>query len=741
MPTGVLQFQRDGNRLLVSHMHRGERVDSLPFEDAALLERWAGDFSEIMERALAFPLNDHRDVLEDFGRCLFDNLVTGGLAELFPTLPPERPIIVDLRSRSCGSPSKRCSTARDFFGVKHAVGRRITTWENGASPGRAVARRDGRDRPAFLLVAGYAEDDAFFEETRNEIYDLCSAIERSGAFEMRELLVDNSIGRAELLRALSSADYVHFSGHSDSGEEGSAGWLFEKYRLSPSDVASLSGCDPNFVFSNSCRSGAVSNWRETRDMVRSFWGRGTRHFIGANTRIHYKRAAEYAEAFYGRFLKGETIGESMRQARLAVLDNPSHHDVCWLSYVLYGDPRYQLPVPGAVAAKAANERAAESRVGARDARLDGARRDQRAGTGSAPYVSPTGVASALQVPTLLCAWTGKPLLASSAARCAHPGCDKMLGLDAQIEQRRLALDRAVHAGATSAAAPLGGRAVYCRDHLPSELAEWASKAQKVEAKAQAGAIVCAWTGRAATRSELLTGAFKAAAGGMASPEALKRYVCAETGEMIAPALIRENRGYIELGDRLFSEEGYWRKLGLEKRRAVAAGDARASEERARRAMAERLRKLVQVEIDGKNYLAGSLSEPLRETDAEVAWMLKLDPGWIGRSKRLGVAQRVVAHAEHFERFGRDRQPATLEELERTIRLLEPIQRSDETLFLLSSPTGWANDARDFARALEPGATTVILRHAGEFGEPLVFNRKSATAEALKIDLAGGAGLI
>jgi hypothetical protein len=775
MPTSsILQFQRDGNRLLASYIHGADRVDSRSFSDAGLLEKWAGDYVDIMERALAFPQNDHREPLEDFGRCLFDNLMTGELAHFIRELPGPRAIMVDMPESLLWLPVEAMFDGQEFLGTRHAIGRRITAWEGGRAK-RPSVRMDGRDRPAFLLVAGYAEDEAFFEATRNEIYDLCAAIERADVFELRELLVDNALGRSELLRALSAADFIHFSGHSDAGpEEGRAGWLFETFRLSPEDIASLSGCDPYMVFSNSCRSSAISNWREVRDMVRAFWERGTQHFIGANTRIHYKRAAEFAEVFYKHFLRGESIGESMRQARLAVLKNPAHQDVCWLSYVLYGDPRFRIadsngledsaemgrkalqwektPVPEATAAEAsaAGEKSSLAAAGEPRTRGGGGAEFAHSATfrSSAAHLGHLahsghhqGAPAPKPEPPPLCAWTGKPLFSmTSAVQCAHPGCGKLLGVEAQMEQRRLRLDQSIHAG-RPAGIGFATRACFCPEHLPEDLRAWIERTQKAATLVQSGEAVCAWTDRAATRSEAIANAFKKTSWGWASPEAIRDFTCPATGEMIPPELIKRDLGFIHWRGKNYSEEGYWKALGCSDRKPIDEKRARAAELRSRQGMVERLRALTEAYIANKKY-AFQWGETMRDLPSEGAWSFTLGGGWLSGSRRVGLIQRAVFHADHFERFGRDRQPATLADLERAFQYLEPLPKHPETLFILSSPTGWSDEARDHARDLEPSrGATLILRNSANRGEPLAFNRHSEIADALKLDLAGGLGAV
>ena len=53
-------------------------------------------------------------------------------------------------------------------------------------------------------------------------------------------------------------------------------------------------------------------------------------------------AREFALEFYKYALAGETLGESLRRARLAFFNTSTDF---WASWVLYGDPTYHLYEP------------------------------------------------------------------------------------------------------------------------------------------------------------------------------------------------------------------------------------------------------------------------------------------------------------------------------------------------------------------------------------------------------------
>lgn len=715
----ILQFQRQGDRLMASLMRGVERLDAPPFDDGSMLMKWSTDFTSMMESALNFPHTNHHGEMVEYGRCLFDNLLDGDVAEALRHGDEGTPLLVDLPESLLWLPVEAMYTGSEFLGMRYSLGRRITAWE-GRRRQAATPRQDGTGRPAFLLVAGNAENDAFFEETRKEIYGLGQKLEHSEAFEMKELLVDNTIDRADLLRALCGADFIHYSGHSDSAAMGGrAGWAFDGYRLEPDAIESLSGCDPQFVFSNSCRSSAVLHWNEVRDMVRAFWERGTRHYIGANTRVHYRRAAEFAGAFYQHFLEGSTVGEAVRQARRAVLSNQSTHDPSWMSYVLYGDPTYRLPLPGA--SQSAPQALARPASPAP----------------ALPVVAAVApVASGYDAVFAKCGWTGRRVARSGATPCSEYGCSELLSTDAVIEQRRAWIDLALH-DPQSGAYQLR-RNAYCRRHAPAMLIAWMERSGRATSVVAAGQAACAWTGAVASRADILSGAFLETPHGLMGPDARKRYTCADTGTIIPPDDARAGRGFIVWLGKPLTEAAYWRRLKADGRPALTLAEAHDIDKVARQAMRRRLAELTELEIAGDGTYRGlTLQPPLRDTDDEWAAMLEGRAGLLSAGLRLAIIHRIVLHEQHYERFGCDRAPAGIDDLERHGRTLAPVRGARHTLAVLASPTGWTEEARQQARQLDPGTVALILRNTGTRGEALAFNNSFAPADALKLDLAGG----
>lgn len=91
------------------------------------------------------------------------------------------------------------------------------------------------------------------------------------------------------------------------------------------------------VFLNACRTdGHAPLYTTVEGWAASFLRAGAGAFIGSLWEVVDTSASTYAQQFYRAALSGNTLGESARQARDAIRDNPG--DPTWLAYTLYGDP-------------------------------------------------------------------------------------------------------------------------------------------------------------------------------------------------------------------------------------------------------------------------------------------------------------------------------------------------------------------------------------------------------------------
>jgi len=75
-----------------------------------------------------------------------------------------------------------------------------------------------------------------------------------------------------------------------------------------------------------------------RGLGRTFLYAGVNAFLGYLIPVPDESATKFAIAFYESLAQGETMGESVRRARISARNPEQPRDLTWCSAVLYGDP-------------------------------------------------------------------------------------------------------------------------------------------------------------------------------------------------------------------------------------------------------------------------------------------------------------------------------------------------------------------------------------------------------------------
>jgi class 3 adenylate cyclase/CHAT domain-containing protein/Tfp pilus assembly protein PilF len=146
-------------------------------------------------------------------------------------------------------------------------------------------------------------------------------------------------------------DLIHFAGHAEYHPEapGRSGWRLSDGVLTARDIMRLAGTAamPALVFSNACQSARSEEWRINEDFQGEIFGlanafilAGVKHYIGTFWEILDEPSSRFALECYKHALSGMTVGEAVRQARLALIKEYGEETIVWASYLLYGDPTF-----------------------------------------------------------------------------------------------------------------------------------------------------------------------------------------------------------------------------------------------------------------------------------------------------------------------------------------------------------------------------------------------------------------
>ena len=138
---------------------------------------------------------------------------------------------------------------------------------------------------------------------------------------------------AFLRRHAREHDILHYAGHIDP-----AGWRMSESCFDRDGIERLSGGAslPSLVFANGCAGAEGPRFDES--MLEAWLGGGVRHVLGPLFDLPDRLGRLFADAFYAALLSGETIGESVRLARLRLVDRVGAGSTPWGAYVLYGEP-------------------------------------------------------------------------------------------------------------------------------------------------------------------------------------------------------------------------------------------------------------------------------------------------------------------------------------------------------------------------------------------------------------------
>lgn len=282
--------------------------------------------------------------LQEAGQQLYHSLLPLPIKEkISNTEAKHLSLIID--DSLIGIPWEIMHDGEEFLCLRFNMGRRIFT---------SHSQREKQDQKLdpqikMLILANPTGD---LPRSYEEGLELSEALKQlSESLDLYFKTKDITI--ANISRQLLDFDILHYAGHAvyNSDTPDLSGWCLKDGTFTAQKIMELSGGKRNFpslIFSNACHSGQTTKWSILQpdeqknpnafDLVNAFLRCGVRHYIGTLKCITDPSSLDLALQFYNFILESNTIGESLRLARLRMIEKYGRDNLIWAHYVLYGNP-------------------------------------------------------------------------------------------------------------------------------------------------------------------------------------------------------------------------------------------------------------------------------------------------------------------------------------------------------------------------------------------------------------------
>jgi len=345
----ILEIFRSDRHLKMSLFASGDMAQTLrrysqcsvEFEEVREL---SGQISSILSNASTKPSHDPGliDDLKKNGRILWDELFSRQVKERLK-LSGVRGLVLFFDEELVGVPWELLYDGSDFLGLKFNLGRLIRTKYQ--DPPASF-----RGHTAKLKMLILANPTADLDSAYLEGINIKNQFDRS----RKDLSIDFKSTHIDTLyvkKTLREYDIVHFAGHCEYDREDlqNTGWVLSDRRFTTRDILAMGEGQqmPGLVFSNGCHTARVLKDGADRDyqeknysLASAFLFSGVRHYIGAVHKIEDPVSFSFAREFYSRLIKGDPVGECVRQARLRLVVDYGMNSGHWARYILYGDPDF-----------------------------------------------------------------------------------------------------------------------------------------------------------------------------------------------------------------------------------------------------------------------------------------------------------------------------------------------------------------------------------------------------------------
>ena len=281
------------------------------------------------------PLSEE---LERAGRYAYGHLVPARIQLLLESSPADH-LRLDIDERLIDLPWELIHDGREFLCLRYAVGRLLMSDQGFQPPHRHPS---SAQNARVLIVADPTGDLPAAAKEGKELAKLLRDRCKMNVDEHTTV----KISKKDFLLSLRDYAIVHFAGHAShrASSPDESCLHFVDGEIQAFEIARfIAGRSPSVVFLNACWSAEELRDPHSfspmmRGLGRTFLYAGVTAFLGYLVPIPDESATQFAISFYESLAQGQTIGESLRLARIQCRHANHPNDLTWSSAVLYGDP-------------------------------------------------------------------------------------------------------------------------------------------------------------------------------------------------------------------------------------------------------------------------------------------------------------------------------------------------------------------------------------------------------------------
>ncbi len=284
---------------------------------------------------------DAVEKLKAAGRMLCDELLTRTIKEALRNTDAEY-LVLRLDDHLVHIPWELICVGQEFLCQRFSMGRLVKTRQEVA---RAPSRDLSRPLKMWIIANPRGDLDVAEAEGLKVFQDMARMNEGDTIVEP---VLDGDVTLEAIKERLKAYDFVHFAGHVDyDGENPAAsGWRLARKHFTTADIDRMAGgaAMPSLIFSNACQSARTEAWELTEQgkngsfgLSNAFLRSGVKHYVGTSWEIMDEPSSHFAREFYDLLREGRTAGEAVKMAR-AHMTEKYGPNICWISYILYGDP-------------------------------------------------------------------------------------------------------------------------------------------------------------------------------------------------------------------------------------------------------------------------------------------------------------------------------------------------------------------------------------------------------------------